>query len=356
MNSFRFQDPWWFLLLIPLVAAGVSMFYRRPKSAALYSNVAMLRGLPVTLAQRIKRLLPILFLTGATLLIVALARPQQGREESREWADGIAIEMIVDRSRSMDAMDFNLKNEPANRLQVIKKSFRDFILGDGRELQGRPTDQVGLIAFGGFAEAKCPLTLDHAALEKVLDDVQTPRPLFNPKGEVINARLMNEESSTAIGDALSLGVERLKDVKAKSKVMILLTDGDNNAGALSPMEGAKIAKSFGIKVYTIGIGTNEPVPFPVYLFDRTEMVMQVMPFDEKALQDIADATGGKYYYARNAEALKKVCADIDKMEKTVSEGRRYMHYRELYAYFLFPAIGFLMMESLLVSTRFRTLP
>ena len=356
MMGFRFQDPWWLLLLLPVAAAGAAMFWRRPQAAVLYSSVAMLRRLPVTWAQRVKRFLPWLFLAGMAALIVALARPQHGKEEFRIRAEGIAIEMAVDRSGSMQALDFTIDNEPANRLEVIKKVFREFVEGGG-ELAGRPDDLIGLVAFGGFAEAKCPLTLDHPALMQVLEDVKIPQPIYNRQGEIVNQRLLGEEQATAIGDAIALAVERLKPVKAKSKIVILLTDGESNAGVLQPLEAAKIAKTYGIKIYTIGIGSNSPVPFPAMdVFGRKVIARQIFPLDEATLKEIAETTGGQYFNARNTASLKDIYAEIDKLEKTVSEGRLYTQYRELFPYALFPGIGLILLEVGLVSTRFRTLP
>lgn len=161
--GFQFQDPLWLLLLVPLAALGW-WIARRRASAVLYSNVDIIRSLPRTTAQRVRRLLPLLAVAGMALLIVALARPQHGREEYRIRAEGIAIEMCIDRSGSMQAMDFELDGRRVNRLAVVKKVFREFVDGTGiasGTLPGRPDDMIGLVDFGGFAEAKCPLTLDH---------------------------------------------------------------------------------------------------------------------------------------------------------------------------------------------------
>jgi Ca-activated chloride channel family protein len=356
MMGFRFQDPWWLLLLLSVAAAGAAMYWRRPQATVLYSSVAMLRRLPVTWAQRVKRFLPWIFLFGMAALVIALARPQHGKEEYRVRAEGIAIEMTVDRSGSMQALDFTINNEPVDRLAAIKKVFRKFVLGEGT-LSGRADDMIGLVAFGGFAEAKCPLTLDHPALLQVLDDVKIPQPIFNRQGEIINERLLQEESATAIGDAIALAVERLKPIKAKSKVVILLTDGESNAGVLDPLEAAKIAKTYGVKIYTIGLGSNGPVPFPVLdAFGRKMITRQIFPLDEKTLKAIAETTGGRYFNARNTESLKEIYAEIDKLEKTVSEGRLYTQYRELFPFALFPGLGLILLEIVLVSTRFRALP
>ena len=163
MLGFRFHDPWWLLLLIPLAVAAYASFRRKARAAVLFSDVGVLKTLPRTAAQRIKPLLPWLFYGGAVLLVVALARPQQGRDDFRVKTEGIAIQMCLDRSGSMRAMDFVVDGERVNRLDVVKQVFEDFVAGTG-DLPGRPDDLIGLIAFGGYADAKCPLTLDHDAL------------------------------------------------------------------------------------------------------------------------------------------------------------------------------------------------
>jgi Ca-activated chloride channel homolog len=356
MMGLRFQDPLWLLLLVPLALLGWWLATRRRPAAVLYSNVEILKSLPQTTAQRLRRLLPWLWLAGLTLLVLALARPQRGKEEFRVHADGIAIEMCIDRSGSMQAMDFEIDGERASRLSVVKKVFRQFVTGEGG-LPGRPDDMIGLVDFGGFAEAKCPLTLDHGALAQLLDTVKIPEPITDSQGRVINERLLREDLSTAIGDALALSVERLKSIKAKSKIVILLSDGDSNAGVVEPEEAAKIAKTFGIKVYTIGIGTTGTVPMPaIDAFGRKVLVPQMVQMDERALKMIADTTGGQYFNAQDTEALKSIYAEIDKLEKTTSEGRLYTEYRELYEWALLPGLVLILAQITLVSTRFRSLP
>jgi Ca-activated chloride channel homolog len=356
MMGFRFQDPWWLLLLIPLAGAGLWMLRHRRHAAVLYSSVELIKNLPITLAQRVKRMLPVVFLAGLSLLVVALARPQHGKDEFRIRAEGIAIEMVVDRSGSMQAMDFELDNKPATRLAVVKKVFKDFVSGEGGQA-GRPDDLIGLVDFGGYVEAKCPLTFDHGALLQLLETVKIPQPISDSRGNIINARILQEELSTAIGDALAMAVERLKPIKAKSKIIILLSDGESNAGVVMPAEAAEAAKTYGIKIYTIGIGTTGVVPIPQEdEFGRQVLVQARVQIDERALKMIADTTGGKYYNAQDTETLRNIYADIDKLEKTTTEGRLYTEYRELFSYILFPGLGLVLLEMLLACTRFRSLP
>jgi Ca-activated chloride channel family protein len=356
MMGFRFQDPLWLLMLIPLIIAGLWTLRRRRHAAVLYSSVELLKKLPVTWAQRVKRLLPWAFLAGLALMVIALARPQHGKDEFRIRAEGIAIEMVVDRSGSMQAMDFELDNKQATRLAVVKKVFKDFVSGEGG-LSGRTDDLIGLVDFGGFAEAKCPLTFDHGALLQLLDTVKIAEPIRDSRGNIINQRLLAEEQATAIGDALAMAIERLKPIKAKSKVIILLSDGESNAGVVDPAEAAQAAKAYGIKIYTIGIGTTGSVPMPAEdVFGRPVLVSVRVQIDERALKMIADATGGKYYNAQDTQTLRNIYAEIDQLEKTTTEGRLYTEYRELFSYTLFPGLGLVLLEMLLACTRFRSLP
>ena len=174
---------------------------------------------------------------------------------------------------------------------------------------------------------------------------------------MINGRLLQEEQMTAIGDALATAVERLKPIKAKSKIIILLSDGESNAGVVDPLEAAQAAKAYGIKIYTIGIGTTGYVPIPQEdEFGRQVLVQARVQIDERALKMIAEATGGKYYNAQDTEKLRNIYADIDKLEKTTTEGRLYTEYRELFSYALFPGLGLVLLEMVLACTRFRSLP
>jgi Ca-activated chloride channel family protein len=256
----------------------------------------------------------------------------------------------------MNTKDFQINGEPASRLEVVKKMFRQFVDG-GDGLRGRPDDMIGLIDFGGYVEVKCPLTLDHGALEQLLDTVKIAEPVVDAAGRVVNPKLFQEDESTAIGDALATAVDRLKAVKAKSKIIILLSDGVSNAGVLTPEEAAQIAKTFGIKVYTIGIGSTKQVGVPVTnQFGQQVMMPMQVEFDERALRHIADVTDGQYFNAEDTESLRNVYAAINKLETTVSEGRIYTDYRDLYEYALLSGLALLVLQVVLASTRFRMLP
>ncbi|HLA85441.1 MAG TPA: VWA domain-containing protein [Thermoguttaceae bacterium] len=356
MLGFRFHDPWWLLLLVPLAGIVYASFGRRRPAAVLFSDVSVLKLLPRTMAGRFKRFLPWMLYGSVALLVVAMARPQQGREDFRIRTQGIAIEMCIDRSGSMEAMDFELDGRRATRLDAVKRVFDDFVTGNG-DLPGRPDDLIGLVAFGGYVDAKCPLTLDHAVLSEMLHAVIIPQPIFDSQGRVINATLLDEETRTAIGDAVIMGVDRLKDVPAKSKIIILLSDGVCNAGVADPAAAIEAAKAYGIKIYTIGVGSNGMAPFPeIDPLGRRVLVNQPVEFDEATMRKMAEATGGKYFNAQDTEALENVYAEIDQLEKTSTEGRLYTEYLDLYRWFLLPGLCLILTRVALVSTRFRTLP
>lgn len=356
MNELRFQDPLWLLLLIPVFVAGLRSIRRDRRTAVVFSSVELVRGLPITLAQRCRRFLPWLRIAGMALIVVGLARPQRGLAEFRIRAEGIAIEMCIDRSGSMKAMDFSLDGRQVNRLEAVKQVFRDFVTG-GSGFAGRPDDQIGLVAFGGFADAKCPLTLDHGTLLQVLDTVQIPEPVMDRQGRVINERILQEEQATAIGDAIAVAVDRLRNSEAKSRVIVLLSDGENTAGEVTPEEAAEAAAAWGIRIYTIGAGSTGMAPFPmVDVFGREVLQPQPVSLDETTLKALAGKTGGQYYSARDTEGLRRVYEEIDRMEKTVTDGLLYSEYRELFQALLLPGLGCVVLELVLSATRFRTLP
>ena len=354
MGGFRFQSPLWFALAPVLFWALWRAHHPRYRAAALFSSLADLKSLPVTLAQRIKRALPWIYGAAVLLLIVALARPQQGVQEWSHRSEGIAIEMLIDVSGSMEAVDYQFDDKRISRIEAVKHVFREFVEGDpDKNLVGRNNDLVGLVAFGGYPDSKCPLTLDHGALLDVLKSMGVPKVIRNAQGEPLNA----DELQTAIGDGLTLSLDRLKSIEAKSKVVILLTDGDNDFGIIDPREAAKAAKALGIKVYCICIGQNGPVPFPYQdEFGETHYAQQVFPIDEPLLKDIAATTGGRYWHASDVGALTQVYADIDKLEKSKVEQLSYTEYRELYPWAALPGFALVFAVSAAMATRFRSLP
>lgn len=358
MNGFRFHDPLWLGALLPALLLLWLAARRGRTQAVTFSSVADLASLPITLAQRLKPLLPLLRVAGVVLLVIALARPQHGREETRIRTEGIDIMMVIDRSGSMEALDFQdeTSQEPVNRLHVVKQVFRRFVAGEGA-YEGRKDDQVGLVAFAGYAENRCPLTLDHGALLQILDTVKIPGADLDQREYSLAREFVQEESATAIGDALALGVNGLKDAKAKSRIVILLSDGESNAGVLTPEQAADIAVAAGVKVYTIGIGSTGAAPFPFRdTFGRQYVQARMVTLDESTLRAIAEKTHGRYFSARDTDALEQVVASIDELERTPTEGVVYTDYRELFFWALLPGIALLLGEVLLSATRFLSLP
>jgi Ca-activated chloride channel homolog len=265
---------------------------------------------------------------------------------------------VLDVSGSMEALDFQLDGEDVSRLEAVKHVIGEFILGSRESgLQGRKDDLVGVVAFGGFADSKCPLTLDHGALVDIVDGLQIPKPIRDQSGRVINAESLQEELATAIGDGVALGADRLRDAKAKSKVMVLLTDGDSNAGVVDPREAATIAKELGIKVYTIGIGRNGVVPIPQEdEFGRTVLVPAQFRIDEDLLREIAETTGGTYFHASDSEGLAGIYSQIDRLEKSQFEESKYSEYTELFKWFAGSGLALILAVNVLRETRFRSLP
>lgn len=358
MDALRLYSPFW-LVLAPV--ALVALWWRlhpRRRPAAVFSSIADLKNLPVTLAQRLRRGLPYLYGLGLCLLITGLARPQAGKSESRLTGEGIAIEIVLDISGSMEALDFQLEGRDVSRLTAVKHVIQEFVLGSRESrLLGRADDLVGLVAFGGFADSKCPLTLDHGALVDIVQGLEVPKSVRDRQGRVINAQALQEELATAIGDGVAVAVDRLRGAKAKSKVLVLLTDGDNNAGVVDPREAAEIAAESGIRLYTIGIGQSGVVPIPQEdEFGNRVLVPAQFRIDEELLKDMARSGGGRYFHASDSEGLAQVYAEIDKLEKSEFEETKYSEYTELFRWFAGPGLALLLVVGVLMETRFRSLP
>lgn len=316
-----FYSPWYFLLLLLVPLIAWRLFAPRRRCAIRFSSLKLVQQLSPTLRQRLTWLPGALTLAAIVFLVLGIARPREGREQTIAESEGIAIEMVVDRSGSMRAMDFQIDGEHVDRLTAIKKVAGEFVAGD-KELDGRFSDSVGLITFAGYADGETPPTLDHAFLIAQLNSAS-----------IVSAR---SEDGTAIGDAISLAVEKLialdarQKEKVKSKVIILLTDGENNAGELEPIQAAELAETMGIKIYTIGVGTKGEAPVPVTdVFGRSTVQMMAVNIDEATLEKVASITGGKYFRATDTDSLKAIYGEIDKLEKTSVEAQHFVDYREL---------------------------
>lgn len=329
----RLADPWW-LTLVPL-AAWVLWLRARPRrrQAVLYSSVADLKLLPRTLAQRVRSLLPLLEIAGLALLAVAMARPQSGREDSVVSTYGVAIQLVIDKSQSMAELDLDpdpWDRRQLTRLDIVKQVVADFVDPAG-DLPGRESDLLGLTSFAGYVQSHCPLTLDHAAFLQLLENVEMPR--VDPRDPASREQLM-----TAIGDALVTAVDRLDEAPAKSKIVVLLSDGESNIGEASPRAAAEAARESGIRVYTVGVGTPR------------------QGLDEATLREVAEITGGRYFNARNAAALAGVYEEIDKLERSEITSVQYTRWRERFLPFLLAGLTCLVLHRVLLDTRFRSLP
>lgn len=341
MADWSLRDPG-FLAAALLAPVVVYLWTRRVPSTVAFSSTRLVSGLPRTWRTRLVALPGWLIGAAVVCLAVALAGPRRADAEHRIRREGIAIAMVVDRSTSMDARDLVPGKTDVNRLDVVKQVFERFVLGTD-ERPGRTDDAIGLIAFAGFADGLCPLTLDHGNLITILRDM----------------RLVQEqaEDGTAVGEGLALAVERLRKVDARSRVAILLTDGVNNRGEIDPKQAAELARQYGVKVYCIGAGTRGVAPVPVYLTDGTMRLRRArVQIDEETLQSIAQATGGQYFRATDAAGMARVYEAIDRMERTKIEEIRYLQYREGFALPALLALLCLGLGTLLQGTLLRRLP
>ncbi len=336
VTSFRFAAPWLFVLLLVLPW----LFWvqaRRARAALRYSDVRVAMGSAAARSRSwrvaLRPLLPLLQALTAVALIVALARPQFVHAREVVRGEGVDIALALDISGSMASLDF----EPDNRLQAAKQVIGDFI-------SERPHDRMGLVVFARNAYNQSPPTIDHRVLRRLLDETRL-------------APEFGLEDGTAIGMGLANAASMLKDSDAASRVLILVTDGVNNAGQIDPLTAAQAAQALGIKVYTIGMGRPGPVPVPITdLFGRTQMAMQESALDEGMLLNIAEATGGRYYRADSTDMLRDVYAEIDALERSEFEVEIFTQTRELAGWAMAPALLFLLLDLLLRHTFLRTLP
>ena len=319
----------WLILLVPLIGLFYYFIYRKRYATLTLPGFGM-QGSSQAIRGQLRSLLPVFRAISVISLIIALARPQLILREQEVNAEAIDIALVMDLSSSMLAQDFN-----PDRLEVSKKVAAQFV--DKREY-----DRIGLAVFAGEAFTQCPLTTDHKVLKEFM----------------ANLRCGILEDGTAIGMGLAAGVNRLKDSEVKSKVIILLTDGVNNAGYIKPLTAAEIAQQFGIKVYTIGVGSTGEALTPVsrrsdgrYIFGLARVEL-----DEDLLEKIAEMTGGKYFRATSAESLAKIYAEIDKLEKTKIEITTIKRYSEEFHRFAFIGMLFLILELMLRYTLLRVIP
>ncbi len=360
MSEIVFHSPGFAALLaaIPLLYAFGAWRRRRVRDGAiLFSNLKPFRSLPPTWRLRLRFLPALLRAAALALLAVALMRPQRGSELSPESSEGISILMAVDRSYSMNTADFTLDGKKVSRLEAVKKVFRDFVKG-GDGLAGRANDEIGIVSFTGYPVPMAPLTLDHGALLDVLGNLKVYDLKHDNFGRPIgDQETLREETSTAIGDGLALAVDRIKDLKAKSKVIILMSDGAQTAGNLQPLDGAELAKALGIKIHAIGIGQAGVVMVEVEdPFFGKRMVPKQSDLDEETMKTVAEATGGKYWNAATTGALTEVYREIDGLERTKIESSRFYRYDEKFQWAAVPALSLLVLDAVLALTVFRRTP
>ena len=324
-----FANPWLLLLSLPLCAAAWRLFRRGRKAGIRFSAVGRLPAKTAGWRAKVAALTPFVLLAGLALLVVAAARPRSPLAHESRSVDAIAIAMTVDVSGSMDALDLTPKGErfsrETTRLAVVKKLFAQFV-------EKRPDDLIGLVTFGGYASTRSPLTADHEALLNVLRGVQISSVAYDAQGRAISG----DEQMTAVGDGLATALARLKDAKPKSKIVILLSDGVSNTGAVEPAEAAAAAKKMGVKVYAIGVGTRSRRT-PIIgrdFFGRETVQYADMTFDERQLKSIARTTGGLYFPVNDREALVKALEDISELETTKLEADAYDRWEEHFALFL----------------------
>ena len=331
---FRFAYPYLLLLLaiIPVMIYWYIRRHRRKKAAATlrYSNLGIEKKVKSTPMKQLRHSLFVFRIVAIALLILAFARPQSGQKEADVQTEGVDIILSMDISSSMLAEDF----KPKNRLEAAKVVAADFI-------RGRQNDRIGLVVFAAQSFTQCPLTLDYGIVLRFLEEISV--------GMI--------DDGTAIGMAIGNCVNRLKDSKAESKVVILLTDGRNNRGELDPVTAARVAQAFDVRIYTIGAGKRGEALYPYNdpIMGKRYRRMPVQ-IDEELLKQVADITGGQYFRATDKTSLEQIYAEIGEMEKTKIEVKEYTRYSELFLPYLLAAVIFLLLEILLANTKFRKIP
>lgn len=314
-----FASPWSLAFFLPLGVVAYRLLRFGRKGGIKFSAVKSLSNCPVTWRMKVAAVYPYLLLAGLSLVVLALARPRSALAKTGKSLNSIAIAMTVDVSGSMEALDLTPEgaefSRETTRLQTVKKLFAEFV-------EKRPEDLITLVTFGGYASSRVPLTADHGVLLHVLKGVEISQ--------------HQEEQMTALGDGLAMALSRLKEAELKSKVVILLSDGVSNCGAVEPDEAAKAAAEMGVKVYAIGIGTkSNRTPIIVRdLFGRSVVQYVDMTFDEAQLRSVAEITGGKYFSVDDKEGLAEALKEIDELETTKIDAFAYDRWNEHFPIFL----------------------
>lgn len=319
----------WVLFLIPLLLGTVIWIKRRQKASAFFfPSLTLVSSLSASWKIQLRRFPDVLRLIVLILFLTALAGPQKILEETTYKAEGIDIVLAIDASGSMAAEDFEMEGRRYNRLTVVKDVVKEFV-------HGRQHDRISLVAFAALAYTVCPLTTDYEWLTTNLERVE----------------LGMIEDGTAVGSAITSSAARLKNSKAKSKVVILLTDGMSNAGKIEPIPAAQAAQALGIKIYTVAAGSKGYVPFPaIDPWGRRVYQKVLIDMDEDTLRTIAELTGGKYFHASDTNSLRQIYREIDAFEKTEIEEHGYRRHEELFGWFLAAGLIVLFAEILLART------
>lgn len=332
--EFQMRYPYVLLLLILIIPLFLFELKKRKLLVVDFSSIHRLGELNSSSLRQVFQWIPILLKVLAfSFLVFALAEPHESETLTETDSEGIDIVLALDTSESMYAHDFKVNGERVDRLTVIKNVVKDFV-------KERPFDRIGLVVFGDQAFTQCPLTLDHDVLVNYLDLIQI--------GMV--------GRSTAIGNSIATAIKRLKNSKAESKIIVLLTDGENTAGEITPIKASEVAKELGIKIYTIGVGKDGEVPIPRQTFFGKRFVNVLMPLDEKTLKDISKLTDGLYFRAENTEGLKEIYSKIDELEKTKVTVNQYKETTEHFQSFALLSLICFLLSYLLERTVFKRIP
>ena len=330
---FRFQNPEFLLAIILPILFLLRYFFLSGSGGIIFSSLSGVKSIRPSRAVKARYIVPVLTALGLVLLCLGLARPQAGIKNTEILSEGIDIMLCLDTSGTMQAMDFELDGQKASRLDVVKKVVTDFI-------HRRKNDRIGMIVFGDQAFTQCPLTLDYGILENFVGRLKV-----GMAGDM-----------TALGSGLALSVKRLKDLPGKSRIAILLTDGRHNAGRITPETAADIAKSFNIKVYTIGVGIEGESPFLIDTIFGKRYAYQRVDLDEDTLKQIAEKTGGRYYRATDTASLEKIYGEIDQLEKSEVKIKEYTEYTENFVSYVLLGLVLILGSTVLGNTRLRKIP